>query len=633
MLQDIRKSSQGTAAKIIVGLIVVVFALFGAESIVGGLSGEPEVATVNGEDILQSQFLRAVEGKRRQILSQMGDKADPDLIDEALLRSSVLEGMINEQILVQDAEEKGLFVSDMAVDNYIRSIEQFQVDGQFSNERMQTLLRNAGLTLKDYRDSLKSQFVLGQSRSGLIASAFVVEAEQKEILSLDRQERSFGMATVFKRDYLDAITVTDEEVAGHYEANKSSYKKPENVDVSYLVLDRSSLQEAIEITENELKTLYETEKAEYKGEEQRAASHILIKIDDETNEADALAKIKTIQESLNKGEKFEELAKQFSEDEGSAQAGGELGLSAKGVYVADFETALFSLNEGEVSEPVKTEFGYHLIKLDRIEANNVPSFDEMRGMLETRLVKQRIDQRYAQMTEQLADISYSSPDLKEAAEALGLTIQSLAGVSAQTTHPLFSSKKVQKVLFSNELVVDKHNSELIEVEEGQALVFRVDAYQEESVQSLAAVKEVIRGELKSDKTASYAAKVGASFIERVKAGEDPQVVSDNMGLNWKLYNNIRRDNVMLEREVITKVFTLPKSMTESNDMVGFEVMGGDFAVVNLQNVTSGSDEITAMEKSSIDNMLGDTFGATDYQAYQKVAFDQAEIERRGTSTN
>ena len=633
MLQDIRKSSQGTAAKIIVGLIVVVFALFGAESIVGGLSGEPEVATVNGEDILQSQFLRAVEGKRRQILAQMGDKADPDLIDEALLRSSVLEGMINEQILVQDAEEKGLFVSDMAVDNYIRSIEQFQVDGQFSNERMQTLLRNAGLTLKDYRDSLKSQFVLGQSRSGLIASAFVVEDEQKEILALDRQERSFGMATVFKRDYLDAIAVTDEEVADHYEANKSSYKKPEHVDVSYLVLDRSSLQENIEINEDELKTLYETEKAEYQGEEQRAASHILIKIDDDTNEADALARITTIQESLNKGEKFEELAKQFSEDEGSAQSGGDLGLSARGVYVADFETSLFSLNEGEVSEPVKTEFGYHLIKLDRIQTNNVPSFDEMRGMLETRLVKQRIDQLYAQLTEQLADITYSSPDLKEAAEALNLTIQSLAGVSAQTDHPLFSSSKVQKVLFSNELVVDKHNSEMIEVEEGKALVFRVDAYQEESVQSLAAVKEAIRDELKAEKTASYAEKVGQSFIERVKAGEDPETVSENMGLNWTVYNDIRRDNVMLEREVITKVFTLPKSMAEDKSLVGFEVMGGDYAVVSLHNVASGSDEVTALEKSSIENMLGDTFGATDYQAYQNVALDQAEIERRGTSAN
>ena len=628
MLQDIRKSSQGTAAKIIVGLIIVVFALFGAESIVGGLSGEPEIATVNGEEIPQSQFLRAVEGKRRQILSQMGDKADPDLIDEGLLRSSVLEGMINEKILVQDADAKGLFVSDMALDNYIRGIEQFQIDGQFSNEKMQSLLRNAGLTLKDYRDSLKSQFVLGQSRSGLIASAFVAENEQSEIISLDRQARSFGMATVFKRDYLDAITVTDEEVSDHYEANKADYKKPENVDVSYLVLDRSALQEKIEISDADLKTLYETEKAEYQGEEQRSASHILIKIDDTKDEAAALERIKDIQERLSAGESFESLAKALSEDEGSAQNGGDLGLSARGVYVSDFETALFALAEGEVSEPVKTEFGYHLIKLNRIESNSIPSFDEMRGMLEARVIKQKIDQLYAQLTEQLADITYSSPDLKEASEALNLSIQSLAGVSANSEHPLFSSNKIQKVLFSNELVVDKHNSELIEVEEGKSLVFRIDAYQEETIQALSSVKEVIRDELKADKTASYAAKVGQSFIERVQAGEEPQAVADNMGLNWKEYKDIRRDNVMLDREVITLVFTLPKSMAEDKELVGFEVMDGDFAVVSLHNVSAGSADITALEKSSIESMLGDTFGATDYQAYQSVAIDQAEIERR-----
>jgi peptidyl-prolyl cis-trans isomerase D len=134
--------------------------------------------------------------------------------------------------------------------------------------------------------------------------------------------------------------------------------------------------------------------------------------------------------------------------------------------------------------------------------------------------------------------------------------------------------------------------------------------------------------LKAGKTAEYAAKTGDRFIERVRAGEDPQAVSDDMGLNWKVYNDVRRDNVMLEREVITSVFTLPRSMVDGNELVGFEVMDGDYAVVRLLNVGSGSDEITALEKSSIENMLGDTLGASDYQAYQQVAMDQAEIERR-----
>ena len=150
MLQDMRKSAQGTVAKIVVGFIIVVFSLFGVESIVGSIGGEPEVASVNGEGITESNFNRALEGKRRQILAQMGERVDPDLIDEGLLRSSVLEGMIQEEILKQDADNKGLFVSAAAVDSYIRGVDQFQVDGVFNNERLQMILRNAGLTLNDY---------------------------------------------------------------------------------------------------------------------------------------------------------------------------------------------------------------------------------------------------------------------------------------------------------------------------------------------------------------------------------------------------------------------------------------------------------------------------------------------------
>ena len=629
MLQNIRKNSQGTAAKMIVGLIVVVFALFGVESIVGGIGGEPEVATVNGEEVLQSDFLRAVEGKRRQILSQMGDAADPDLIDEGLLRSSVLEGMINEEILIQDSEEKELFISEMAVDDYIRNIEQFQVDGQFSNERMQSLLRNAGLTLQAYRDSLKSQFVLGQARSGLIASAFVLNSERDEIIALDRQTRSFGMATVFKSDYLKSIAVTDDEVADYFELNKADYKKPENVEVSYIELKRIDLESQIEVLEKDLLNLYENEKSDFQGEEQRAASHILIKIDDETDDAKALEKISEIQAKSESGIKFSELAETYSEDEGSSQNGGSLGLSGKGVYVADFENALFALESGQVSQPIKTEFGYHLIKLDQVEANSIPSFDEMRGMLSSRISNQKVDALYAQLTERLADITYSSSDLSEASEALGLNVESLVGVSSESTHPLFSNRKIQKVLFLDDLVVEKHNSELIEVADGHAVVFRVEAYQEESLQDLDAVKERIRNKLKIAKSSDYAKSVGETFIERVKSGESALEVSDNMGLNWQEYNAIRRDNIMLNREVITRIFTLPGAMVDGADWQGYEVLGGDYAVVQLTKVTDGdASDITALEKSSISNMIGDTFGAGDYQAYQRVALDSAEIERR-----
>lgn len=628
MLQDIRNSSQSTAAKVIVGLIIVTFALFGVESIVGSLGGEPEVATVNGEEISEAKFERALESRRRQIISQMGERADPDLIDEGLLRTSVLEGMIQEEILVQDATSKGLFVSDQAVDSYIRNVEQFNVDGTFSNDRMQILLRNAGLTMKDYRSGLKRQFVLGQSQAGIVSSAFLLESEGKELIALDRQQRSFGVVTAPKTDYLDAVTVTDAEVESHYEENKSSYKKPENVDVSFIEIKRDSLADSVEVTEESLLALYEDEKSEFEGEEERQAAHILIKIDDDRSEEQALEEINKIAEQVRAGEAFDQLAKAVSEDEGSSSEGGDLGLTGKGVYVSDFEDALYALEEGQVSEPVKTEFGYHLIKLLAIETNEIPSFDEMKPGLAQRLKDQRAQELYAELTERLADLSYSSPDLAEPADELDLPVKELAGVAANSNDPVFSSIKVQRVLFSDELVKEENNSELIEVEEGHAVVFRVNAYNEESILSLDKVKEEVRAALVDQKAEQYAESVGNAYISRVSAGEAPEIVSEDMGLKWTFHENVQRDAIAVGREVLARAFAIKKSKEDKDNLAGFGTQNGDYAVIFLKDVAEGNlEDVTSVERESIRGMAGRSLGAGDYQNYQTIMERDAEVER------
>ena len=628
MLQDMRKSAQGTVAKIVVGFIIVVFSLFGVESIVGSLGGEPEVALVNGEGITESNFTRALEGKRRQILAQMGERVDPELIDEDLLRSSVLEGMIQEEILKQDADEKGLFVSAAAVDNYIRSIEQFNVDGTFSGERLQMILRNAGLTLNGYRESLRSQFMLNQSRSALIASAFVLKEEQDEVIELDRQARTFGLTTIPKADYLDAITVTDDEIQTYYQAHKASYKKPKNVDVSFVQIKRADLAADINISEDDVRKLYESEKTDFEGEEERQAAHILIKIDDNTQDEQALEKITAIEARLKAGEVFADLAIELSEDEGSAKEGGDLGQSARGVYVSDFEEALFALKEGETTAPVKTEFGYHLIKLLSVVQAEMPSFEELKASLTERLRDQQVAEAYAEKTELLADVSYAAADLSEPADELGLDIKQLAGVSVQSSHEIFSNIKVQRMLFSDELVKDQNNSEVIEIEDGLSVVFRVNALHEESILGLEDVKSQLENVLKAEKTTAFAESVGQEFITRLKAGEEPQLVSDNMGLNWEEHVDVKRDDIKVSRELITKIFTLPKSQVSHENVVGFNTLSGDYSVVVLRDIKKGDAGATsAMEVQSISTMLGDSLGASDYRNYQDVMVRKAEIER------
>lgn len=626
MLQDIRKNSQGTVAKVIVWAIAVTFALFGVESIVGGIAGEPEVASVNGDGIGESSYMRALEGKRRQILAQMGANADPDLIDDALLKKSVLDGLVEQAVLSQDAEQKDLYVSDQAIDRYIADIEQFKIDGVFSNDRLQALLRSAGLTLQDYRDSLRTEFMIAQPRSALIASSFLLDQERQEVVAMDRQKRSFGSLKVAQDTYIESVVVSDEEIQAYYDEHSSTFVQPESVDVSFVEIKRDDFLSEVEASEDELRQMYENEKQEFQREEERSASHILISIGDDLTEEQALEKIQSIAARIKEGEDFAALAKEFSQDEGSAGQGGSLGAAARGVYVAPFEDALFAMAEGEVSEPVKTEFGYHLIRVDDIIDGAIPEFEELQARLEVRLKDQKAREMYAEMAERLADISYAAPDLEEPSEELSLELKKLSAVSTETADLVFSNIKVQRQLFSDDLVKEGNNSELIEIDEGHGVVFRVDNYTAEGVKAKEEVAEQIRERLVAEKASEFAQSVGQAFMVRVSAGEDAEVVAKDMGLEWTVEEAVERNSANFNAELLAKVFVMSPD-EESVVIDGFKATSGDYYVAVLNSVEQGqASELNVLELQSITRILGEGVGAQDYRNYQQIAQANAEVE-------
>lgn len=626
MLQDIRKNSQGTVAKVIVWAIAVTFALFGVESIVGGIAGEPEVASVNGDGIGESSYMRALEGKRRQILAQMGANADPDLIDDALLKKSVLDGLVEQAVLSQDAEQKDLYVSDQAIDRYIADIEQFKIDGVFSNDRLQALLRSAGLTLQDYRDSLRTEFMIAQPRSALIASSFLLDQERQEVVAMDRQKRSFGSLKVAQDTYIESVVVSDEEIQAYYDEHSSTFVQPESVDVSFVEIKRDDFLSEVEASEDELRQMYENEKQEFQREEERSASHILISIGDDLTEEQALEKIQSIAARIKEGEDFAALAKEFSQDEGSAGQGGSLGAAARGVYVAPFEDALFAMAEGEVSEPVKTEFGYHLIRVDDIIDGAIPEFEELQARLEVRLKDQKAREMYAEMAERLADISYAAPDLEEPSEELSLELKKLSAVSTETADLVFSNIKVQRQLFSDDLVKEGNNSELIEIDEGHGVVFRVDNYTAEGVKAKEEVAEQIRERLVAEKASEFAQSVGQAFMVRVSAGEEAEVVAKDMGLEWAVEEGVERNSANFNAELLAKVFVMSPD-EESVVIDGFKATSGDYYVAVLNSVEQGqASELNVLELQSITRILGEGVGAQDYRNYQQIAQANAEVE-------
>ncbi|MCW8886417.1 MAG: SurA N-terminal domain-containing protein [Motiliproteus sp.] len=496
MLQSFRDNTQSIVVKIIVGFIIITFALFGVDSLVGLAGRAAAPITVNGVEIGEGQILEGIEMQRRQLLAQMGENADPSLLDDALLRGAVVENLIERELLRQSGDEQGLRVSDQYLDASILATREFQVDGKFDRNQFEALLRNVGMTPMMYRDYLRNETLLAQAQNGLVASAFVLKPELDLLTKLDQQKRSFQMLQVNIDDVRDGITVDDSEVESYYASNKSKFKSAELVSVNFVELDKRAIAEKIQIDEAELQSQYERFVSDYEGEEARDADHILVAINDERDESAALGRILEAMKKIDAGEDFSAAAQEFSDDPGSAEQGGNLGFVEKGVMVPEFEEALFALTEGQISEPVRTDFGYHLIKLNKIEGTEAPSFESARKQLEQEQQLQKAESQFVAMSEQLDDLRFSSSDLSEVSEVLELEIKESdffgrdGGEDALTQAPRFLA-----AAFSEEVLNAGENSELIELDSDRILVLHLKEHKPVRTLELNEVRDQIVAEL------------------------------------------------------------------------------------------------------------------------------------------
>ncbi len=621
MLQDIRDNAQGTVAKVIVGLIVLTFALFGVDSIVGGFGGEPEVAVVNGNDIKEIEFLRAVDIKKRQILNQMGENADPSLIDDQLLKQSVLEGLIDQEILLQDALDLGIYISDQSIDGLITGINQFQIEGQFDNDLFLASIRNFGMTTKTFKESIKKEVIISQPRNAIVSTSFILDDEFSRVIEIDRQTRSYSLAMFKQADYIDLVDVQEDEVVSFYESNKANYSTQESVDVEYLQLDKNSLLNNITASEEELVKLFEQEIEEYEAAEERNSSHILIEINDQVSDAQAKAKAEKISAQIASGESFEVLAKEYSDDIGSASQGGSLGFAAKGAYLPEFDDALFALTKGAVSQPILTEYGYHLIKLEDVQVQPVPTFEEMRFSLEADIKADKVETLYVELSEQLADISYASSDLSEPSDELGLTINAQQKVTAHSDKGIFSNAKVQQSLFSSDVLKDRNNSEIIEISADSVVVVRVANHYQASEKPLDDVRDAIVAKLKSQKATAKAAEAAKSAIAALDSGGDADVV-------WDSFKDVKRNDVEKSPELIKLIFSMLNTDQVDQKVLSRIDIEGDYYVARLDavNVPSVSD-INDQERKTIERVVGSGLGNAEYQVFQTALKAKATVEK------
>ncbi|WP_312480103.1 SurA N-terminal domain-containing protein [Stutzerimonas nitrititolerans] len=615
MLQNIRDNSQGWIAKTIIGIIVVLLALTGFEAIFNSSGNARNAAEVNGEEISLDELNQAVNMQRRQLMQQLGSDFDASLFDDKLMRDSALGALIDRTLLLQGARDADFAFSQAALDQLILQTPEFAVDGVFNAARFDQVIQQMGYTRMQFRQLLEQEMLIGQLRAGISGSGFVTDQQIERFAQLERQTRDFASITVAADS--SAVQVSDEEARQYYEANTERFRSPEQVVLEYVELNKEAYFDEVDASEEELQELYRQQIGNLA--EQRRAAHILIEVDG-TSDAEAKAQLEEIAAQLAAGGDFATLAKEHSDDPGSANEGGDLGYAGPGVYDPAFEDALYALEEGQVSAPVRSEFGWHLIKLLGVQSPEVPSFESMKPELERELKTQQVEQRFVEVTKQLEDLAFESSDLGQPAQELGLTVKTTEAFGREGGEGIAANRQVIQAAFSDEVLMDRANSSVIELDPDTVVAVRVKQHLEPEVQAFEAVSEGIVEQLQRSKAAEQARSEGEQLLATLREGGEVEG-------QWQSVEAATRGQDGVAPAVLQTVFRMPKPEGENSTFSGVTLASGDYVVIRLNGVSEPDGELSAEEKQNYRRFLASRSGQQDFAAYREKQHAEAKIER------
>ncbi len=622
MLQNIRDNSQGWIAKTIIGVIVALMALTGFDAIFQATTHKNEAAKVNGDEISQNELSQAVDMQRRQLMQQLGKDFDASLLDEKMLRESALKGLIDRKLLLQGAEQAKFSFSEAALDQVILQTPEFQVDGKFSSERFDQVIRQLGYSRMQFRQMLAQEMLIGQLRAGVAGSGFVTDAEVLAFARLEKQTRDF--ATLNLKADPAAVKLTDDEVKAYYDEHAKEFMTPDQVIIDYVELKKSSFFDQVAVKDEDLEAAYQKEIANLA--EQRRAAHILIEVNDKTTEAQAKAKIDEVQARLAKGEKFEALAKEFSQDPGSANNGGDLGYAGPGVYDPAFEKALYSLSKDQVSEPIRTDFGYHLIKLLGVEAPEVPTLASLKDKLTRELKAAQVEQRFVEATKQLEDSAFEASDLAQPAADLKLTVHTSKPFGREGGEGVAANRAVVTAAFSPEVIDEGANSTAIELDPETVIVLRAKEHLKPAQLPLESVSAAIRTQLTKEHASAEAKTRAEKLIADLRDGKAPLDKAID-GQNWKITEAATRGQEGVDPAVLQALFRMPKPAAKDKPTFSSVTLpDGSLMVVRLNGVNEAAAP-TDEEKAQYRRFLASREGQQDFAAYRKQLEAEAKIER------
>jgi peptidyl-prolyl cis-trans isomerase D len=622
MLHFIRERAQGWVAWLIVGLISIPFALWGVNSYLTGPS-DVIVAEVNGQPIQQVEYQKALQQYRDRMRNMMGEDFDPTMFDGIDVKQNVLEGLIEQKLLILAGHNLGQRVTDKALFEIIKSTAAFQKNGQFDNDVYSMTLARVGLNPAQYEAQLRVDVLTQELAENTQRSVIVTDYDLNTILRLENQTREIAYGVVAAQDQLDQVVVTDEAVRSYYDEHVANYMSPERMVVDYVELSVDELSENITVDDESLKAFYEKNKDQFVGPEQRQASHILI----EGDEAEAKVALETITKRLEQGEDFAALATEFSQDTGSVAEGGDLGLFQRGVMDPVFEEAVFSMTKiGEVSEPVKTEFGYHLIKLTAIQTSEGKSFVDARDEVEALYRSQKAEDLFFEQAEKFANLSYENPDnLDVVAEELSLTVKtSQAFMRDGNTTGIATNKKVASVAFSEDVLVNNLNSAVIELSKSDLVVLHKNKHIIASQLPYESVAPAITEQLRYAGARDKAREIGEAILAKLKAGTPPEgLFADNQ---WHTGQSYTRMSTELSSQILERAFAVARPRSETS-FIGFTASNANYIVANIISAKDGvAADAPQEERDGLKSHLARTYGTSELQALIDSLKEEADIK-------
>ncbi|MBA1148390.1 SurA N-terminal domain-containing protein [Ectothiorhodospiraceae bacterium WFHF3C12] len=593
MLQDIRDRSRGWLAYVIVGVIAVPLVLFGVYNYFT-TGGEGPVAEVGDQEISSRQVSNAYQRQMAQLRQMLGENFDPGMIDEQTMRRRALEQLIDQAVLRGYARDAGLRIGDAALGQLIRSQEVFFQDGAFSRERYRQVLAENQLSPEAYEQDLRVRQGINQLQQGLSESVVVTEADLAQMVALERQRRALAFLRVTAKAFTDQVSVSEAEIEAFYQDNQARFQQPERVRLDYVELTMDTLAAQTEISEDELRERYESVKGErFTTPGSRQVSHILLDVPGDAGEEALQAarqKLNDIRASITSGEaSFAEMARKHSADPGSAEQGGDLGTVRRGEMVPAFEEAAFALDEGEISEPVRSDFGLHLIKVTGVSPAQTEPFEAVRDQLEADLVEERMANRFYELGSEVANVAYESPDsLQPVAEQFDLEIRTTDWIPRGGTEDgLGSSDAVVEAAFSDEVLEQRYNSQLLELSGRRNVVVRVAAHQPPRTRPLEDVREQIEQALIRRKTSEMAQETSRSLLERLEAGELEMQSVEQPGVSFEDPGMVQRGADGVPTAVLDAAFRLQVAADSAAAYDSTGLSGGDHAVLRVTSVEDG----------------------------------------------